>query len=125
MSQKKKGFTLVEVLVVMLVATLVFTTVGGTMVFVTTTTDSLIQQAEEIDTAKNIEKYLRSLKVQDIKNFVTFDEGTILFGEEVIFSDTGLIDFVPNEIGDDGFFECRMEFESGRQFEFILYEVKE
>ena len=123
MSQKKKGFTLVEVLVVMFVSTLVFATVGGTMVFVTTTTGELIQQAEEIDMAKNIEKYLRSLNYQDISN-VKCDESTkdILLDKAVIFADTGLVNFNIND--DSDFIRCHMEFESGRQFDFIIATVQ-
>ena len=60
MSNKRKGFTLVEVLVVILVSTLILATVGGTMVYISSTTGELMNESEEIDAAKNIENYVRA-----------------------------------------------------------------
>lgn len=124
MLHKKKGFTLIEVIVVMLVATLVFTMVGGTMVFITTTTGDLIHQAEEIDMAKNIAKYLRA-------NF-TFEENIddpdyIINDPDYItkidvFSDVSLKEFKIYLKGN--FIKCSMTFESNRNFEFIIGAVQ-
>ena len=99
MSKKKKGFTLVEVIVVMLVATLVFSMVGGTMVYITITTGNLIKQSEEIDMAKNIEKYVRN-NIQTIMDNYHQDTGNeetdgkvlSLLGQEG-FSDIELVTF--------------------------------
>ena len=126
MKQKKKGFTLTEVMVVILVSTLVLAMVGGTMIFITTTTSELIQEAEEIEMAKNIEKYLRSLPRADnyyIERAVAFDKKTGNIKnrkEEIIFSNTGLIEFIMGPEYVDGFMKCYMKFQSGKVFEFII-----
>lgn len=116
MLQKKKGFTLIEVLVVMLIATLMFSLVGGAMVFVTTMTDQVMQQSEEIDMAKNIEKYLRKT-MQDSLDINLIDGDLVKENGEIIFANTGLTYF---NIETTDFIKCYMTFESGRQFEFIL-----
>lgn len=123
MLQHKKGFTLIEVLVVMLIATLIFTMVGGTMVFVTSATSELIHQSEEIDMAKNIEKYLRRLDCTNLTN-IKFDSNTrnIILGEEVVFAGTRLVMF--NITENNNFIRCYMKFESGRQFDFIIGTVQ-
>lgn len=113
MSQKKKGFTLIEVLVVMLVATLVFTMVGGVMVFVTTSAGEFIDQAEEIEMARNIEKYLR--QNHDLEMNANGD--LINTNGEIVFADTGLKSF---DVTNGDFRKCQMVFYSGREFEFII-----
>lgn len=132
MSKKKKGFTLVEVIVVMLVATLVFSMVGGTMVYITITTGNLIKQSEEIDMAKNIEKYVRN-NIQTIMDNYHQDTGNeetdgkvlSLLGQEG-FSDIELVTFKIYQKNDESdFIRCNIEFKSGRQFDFIIGEVKE
>lgn len=57
---KKRGFTLVEVLVVIAITTLVFALVGGAMVFLTKSSGDLIHKSEAIIQAQTIEKHLRS-----------------------------------------------------------------
>ena len=70
---KKRGFTLVEVLVVIAIATLVFALVGGTFVFLATSSGNLIHKSEAIIQAQTIEKHLRSLDLND-DNKVTFEK---------------------------------------------------
>jgi len=70
---KKRGFTLVEVLVVIAIATLVFALVGGTFVFLATSSGDLIHKSEAIIQAQTIEKHLRSLDLND-DNKVTFEK---------------------------------------------------
>ena len=117
MLRNKKGFTLIEVLVVILVATLVIALVCGTLIFITKSTNNFVVQSKEIDTAKNIEKYLRSVEnISDIKYSESTDE--LLCDDVVIFSDTGLTRF---EIVNEGeFIKCYMEYSSGSEFEFII-----
>ena len=136
MSKKKRGFTLVEVIVVMLVATLVFSMVGGTMVYITITTGNLIKQSEEIDMAKNIEKYVRN-NIQTIMdnspqgtlneetNETVYIQDISQLGQEG-FSDIELVTFKIYQKNDESdFIRCNIEFKSGRQFDFIIGEVKE
>ena len=135
MLHKKKGFTLIEVLVVMLVSTLVLTMVGGTMVFITTRTGELIHNSEEINTAQNIEKYLRYLAQQtddidclDINNdssIIVWNEqnGDIYYNDKTVFENTELTFF--NLWLEDDFLKCKMKFQSGREFEFIVIYVEE
>ena len=134
MSRKKKGFTLVEVVVVIAISTIVLTMVGGSMIFITSTSANLMQQAEDIDMAKNIETYLRGLDISSVfegvftatskVEFNAFDidaSGNFMNGEKTIFADTGLTYFQIKNV--DGFIICSMEFDSGKQFEFIVGSV--
>jgi prepilin-type N-terminal cleavage/methylation domain-containing protein len=128
MSEKKKGFTLVEVIVVMLVATLVFAMVGGAMVFITTTSGELLHQSEEIELAKNVEKYLRekqfSISGGNVEPKIELKDGTddLFDGDEMIFADTRLVFFGMYQ--EENFIKCKMEFESGRHFDFIVETIQ-
>ena len=145
MKQKKSGFTLVEILVVIAISAIVLTMVGTTMVFMTQMTGDILQQAEDIDMAKNIEKYLRGLVNDDENPFQSWnqlkisfpsndennnaffridDEGNIkeVSSDKPIFSNTRLSIFSIQQEGD--FIKCYMKFESGKEFEFILAPIK-
>ena len=137
MLQKKKGFTLVEVLVVILISGLVLSMVATAMIFITSSSGELIHHAEDIDMAKNIEKYLRdnwenvSIKEDIIWNidngnevefssFAIDENGNLIELEEekTVFSNTGLTNF---EIkNDNDIIKCYMKFDSGKEFEFTL-----
>ena len=143
--QKKSGFTLVEIIVVIAISSIVLTMVGTTMVFMTNVSGDLLEEAEDIDMAKNIEKYLRGL-VNDgfspdslIMTFPYLNEinkndvfeidnnGNIkeVSSDKPIFSDTGLVVFYitgknVDEEDENDFVICYMEFDSGKHFEFIL-----
>ena len=141
MKQKKSGFTLVEILVVIAISAIVLTMVGTTMVFMTQMTGDILQQAEDIDMAKNIEKYLRNFSIEIDKGeyikgfeetfgvFLIDADGDIKQNEKIIFSDTGLIEFKiydtnVDEIEESDFLVCYMKFDSGKEFEFILAPIK-
>ena len=79
MKQKKSGFTLVEILVGIAMSAIVLTMVGTTMVFMTQMTGDILQQAEDIDMAKNIEKYLRGLVNDDENPFQSWNQLKISF----------------------------------------------
>lgn len=139
MLQKKKGFTLVEVLVVILISGLVLSMVATAMIFVITSSGDLIQQAEDIDMAKNIEKYLRNtyrektdcdFQIEYSENdsanngvFSIDTEGNMYEvvddGTKIIFSDTGLTVFTISS-EENGFIKCYMRFDSGKEFSFTL-----
>ena len=139
--QKKSGFTLVEIIVVIAISAIVLTMVGTTMVFMTNVSGNLLEEAEDIDMAKNIEKYLRGLvndKDKTLNDLSVFyndiesnnrnknaffridDEGNIkeVSSDKPIFSNTRLSIFSIQQEGD--FIKCYMKFESGKEFEFIL-----
>ena len=124
-----------EVMVVILVSTLVLAMVGGTMIFITTTTSELIQEAEEIEMAKNIANYFVLLDDEDFTRLrYDYDKGIVLYedyvlvnssdlsykSKEIIFSNTGLETFEIYRIIDTGFLICYMKFQSGRVFEYII-----
>ena len=115
MSRKKKGFTLVEIIVVIAISTIVLTMVGGSMIFITSTSANLMQQAEDIDMAKNIETYLRGLA--DTTNVKLDSDGNLIDDNGIIFSDTGLKDN-GFEIKDG---KCNLTFKSEKHFEFTLW----
>ena len=136
--QKKSGFTLVEILVVIAISAIVLTMVGTTMVFMTNVSGNLLEEAEDIDMAKNIEKYLRKFSPNDIIKsensekkytqgnetdfgcFIIDADGNIKenSSRKTIFSNTRLSIFSIQKEGD--FIKCKMIFESGKEFEFIL-----
>lgn len=129
MTQKKKGFTLIEVLVVILISTVILSLVAGSMIFITNSSGDLIQEAEDIDMAKNIEKFLRGLVdnktltleyIDKLCKGITHnkDNDTLMLNDGVVYSNTGLTRFVLDQ-GED-FVKCKMSFESGKEFEFIL-----
>ena len=119
--QKKKGFTLIELLVVMLISSLILSLVAGTMIFITNSAGKLIHEAEDIDMAKNIEKYLRGLDKDALELVDLTDDGNLTFNGEIIFTNTGLT--ANSKIDDedeDEFIRCYLEFDSGKEFKFIL-----
>ena len=136
MLQKKRGFTLVELLVVIAISAIVLTMVGTSMVFVANTSGKLIQEAEDIDMAKNIEKYLRGLIKENnvnLSELITSQENSVIYNqvfkiengklieknkENTIFTDTGLTEF--EIFSENDFLKCKMVFDSGKEFEFIL-----
>ena len=108
MLNKKRGFTLIEVLVVILVSTTLLTMVIGGMIYITNTIGDFIQKAEDIETAKNIEKYIRSMDINDLT-----DENI-----EIIYENTELESFKIDS--DSKIIKCYMKFYSGIEFNFVV-----
>ncbi len=136
---KKRGFTLVEVLVVVALTSLVFALVGGTFVFLASSSGDLIEKSEELILTQTIEKHLRTLdKNNDNKINFAGDSGngyciyddantepnviwkdSILTIGETQYTDTGLSSF---QIWDDdkGFIRCTMKYQNGGTYTFII-----
>ena len=124
MIKKQSGFTLIEVLVTILISTLVLAMVAGTMTFLITTIGDMIREAKEIDTAKNIEKYLKVMAEQNKDlEMITLDSETqdIKNNDDVVFADTNLLFF--KIFNENQFTKCYLEFEDGKCFEFIIQTV--
>ena len=132
---KKRGFTLVEVLVVIAITTLVFALVGGAMVFLTKSSGDLIHKSEEIIQTQTIEKHLRSLvgdenkctlnaqqnqsmNIYQINGLeVKWDNKTLTInGTE--YDDTGLYSFSIDH--SSGFVKCTLTYTNGGTYTFIL-----
>ena len=135
MLNKKRGFTLIEVLVVILVSTTLLTMVIGGMTYITNTIGDFIQKAEEIEIAKNIEKYFRSIDINDLtvdlnnednnvevyENYIITESSDLIHKSgEVIFYDTGLEEFEISRNTDSNVVKCYMKFHSGIEFEFVV-----
>ena len=126
---KKRGFTLVEVLVVVAITSLVFALVGGTFVFLATSSGDLIDKSEELILTQTIEKHLRSLdkdndnKLAFTSNVIWDDVTKTLTIGDTKYTDTGLSSFeifpFPQE-GSQQFIKCRMTYTKGGTYTFII-----
>ena len=136
---KKRGFTLVEVLVVIAITTLVFALVGGAMVFLTKSSGDLIHKSEAIIQAQTIEKHLRSF-VDESNNIegLTVGDNNKCTIESVVFEDSnntlkiygteyeGIANFTLLKTegnGDDSFVRCTFTIVNNNQsteYTFIL-----
>lgn len=127
---KRRGFTLTEVLVVILLTTLVLAMVGGTLVFLTQSSGTLIHKGEELTLTQSIEDYLRGLlktgkvTIAEISEKVKLDQNkNLCFNDEIAFEDTGLDSFdivrEPAE-GNKYFVKCYMKYKNGSEYSFIL-----
>lgn len=63
---KKRGFTLVEILVVVAITTLVLAMVGGLLIFMAETSGTLIHKSEELMLVQSIESYLRGALLKKV-----------------------------------------------------------
>ena len=94
---KKRGFTLVEILVVVAITTLVLAMVGGLLIFMAETSGTLIHKSEELMLVQSIESYLRGkyeIGVSDLIS-ISYDSNTdcINYGNSVVFKETNLKEF--------------------------------
>ena len=136
---KKRGFTLVEVLVVIAITTLVFALVGGAMVFLTKSSGDLIHKSEAIIQAQTIEKHLRSFvdESNNIEGLKVGDNNKYTI-KDVVFEDSndtltingteyeGIANFTLLKTegnGDDSFVRCTFTIVNNNQsteYTFIL-----
>lgn len=126
---KKRGFTLVEVLVVIAISAIIMTAIGTTFVFVATSSGDLIHKSEELMEVQNIETYLRGLikdasqdeiteKLKDVK-LDKDNNNSIVDGDETIIDNTELKDFKIEteeaeeaEVGELYFVKCTLTYEN-------------
>ena len=112
---KKRGFTLVEILVVVAITTLVLAMVGGLLIFMAETSGTLIHKSEELMLVQSIESYLRGVYENEgaaslLNGNVKLQEGNIKNGDNVIFKDTDLSVF-RIYLDDEKFVRCELTFE--------------
>lgn len=139
---KKRGFTLVEVLVVVAITSLVFALVGGTFVFLATSSGDLIDKSEELILTQTIEKHLRSLtnnsasiKISEYSldkngiitqckiNAITvkFENNTLTIDETQYEDIDSFYFYLVLAEGNQYFFKCHISFgNDGGTYEFIL-----
>ena len=119
---KKRGFTLVEILVVVAITTLVLAMVGGLLIFMAETSGTLIHKSEELMLVQSIESYLRGVYENEgtanlLNGNIKLQEGNIKNGENVIFKDTGLsqnngfLIYRETGYGNREFIRCKLVFE--------------
>lgn len=128
---KKRGFTLVEVLVVIAISTIVMITVGSTFVFIATSSGDLIHRSEQLVQAQNIETYLRSI-VEDCTSAdivselqrVKHEDGYIKCDDKRMIDAEGLktlLIITEQGKGKDKYFvKCTLEYSDGEKYDFIL-----
>ncbi len=118
--QKKKrtGFTLVELLVAMLCASLVLTMVGGTVVFMTKTTDELIDVSEEAYKISTMKEYILAQNYDAVPTGFTVDtqHKKLLNNGKCVVEHTELLEIIFSE--DENFIYCKLIF-SEENYQFV------
>ena len=111
--QKQSGFTLVELLVAMLCATLVISMVVSTLLFITLSTDELIQTSSQTYQIQNIKRYILSQKhTENPENeyVVKDEENTLLHNGTVIVNDTEILEIKFESSANEPFIYCTLVF---------------
>ena len=111
-NKKKAGFTLVELLVAMLCATLAITMIVGTTLFITSSTNELIQVGSESYQVKSIKDYILSQnhKSNPQSEYVVNDEeNTLSHNDTVISKETQILKIEFSD--DENFIYCNLVFQ--------------
>ncbi len=109
--QKQSGFTLVELLVAMLCATLAVSMVVSTLFFITFSTDELIETGSERYRISNIKDYILSQNHQtnpQTEYAVNGEENTLSHNGTVIARDTEILNITFSD--DENFIYCTLTF---------------
>lgn len=129
---KKRGFTLIEVVVVIAITTIVLGMVATLFVFMTNSSRELIVKSEQIMLAQSIENSVRGYAKDEgavnlVGKIVLEDEKIIHKydtanpnDDKVLFEDTNLSIFLITIQGD--FVYCTMQFKDATYYNFILGE---
>lgn len=90
---KKKGFTLVEVLVAMFCSILILGSIAGSLVFIEKINTKLISKTSNLYKLRVLEKYITDNYVDDMKNnSFTVSDGNVTYNNNVIIKDSLIID---------------------------------
>ncbi|MGM9632566.1 MAG: type II secretion system protein [Eubacteriales bacterium] len=130
---KKRGFTLIEVVVVIAITTIVLGMVATLFVFMTNSSRELIVKSEQIMLAQSIENSVRGYAKDEgsvnLVGKIVLEDGKIIHNngttdnpddDKVLFEDTDLSIFLI-AIQDD-FVYCIMQFKDSTYYKFILGE---
>lgn len=110
-NKKKAGLTLVELLVAMLCATLAITMIVGTTLFITYSTDELIQTGSETYRAQSIKNYILSqahTSNPQSEYVVNDHENTLSHNDKIIVNDTQILKIEFSD--DENFIYCNLVF---------------
>ena len=112
--QKQSGFTLVELLVAMLCATLVISMVVSTLFFITFTTDELIDISADTYRVQTIKTYILQQNYKSLPSVEEYsiDDKVLSHGNTVIVKDTELlkIAFSASENDNEKLIYCELIF---------------
>jgi len=110
--EKKSGFTLVELLVAMLCATLATAMVVGTTLFITHSTDELIQVGSDTYNVQSIKDYILSKNhksnPQD-EYVINSEDNTLSHNDTVIAKETQILKIEFSD--DENFIYCNLVFQ--------------
>ena len=109
---KKRGITLVELLVAMLCATIATTMIVGTTLFISYSTNELIQAGSEGYRVKNIADYIISQNHESnpqAEYVVNGEENTLSHNDTVIARDTQILKIEFSD--DENFIYCNLVFQ--------------
>ena len=110
-TNKKAGFTLVELLVAMLCATLAITMIVSTTLFITHSTDELIRAGSDSYQAKSIKDYILSQKHESnpqAEYVIDGEEQTLFHNGTVIARETPILKIEFSD--DENFIYCNFVF---------------
>lgn len=134
---KKRGFTLVEIIVVLAVSSIMLSAIAGMIIFLTQSSTNLIDKSQELTDAQTAAMYLRGLvengKVKDIDEMKSLifndpnaqnvndikDKTLKNLGLTELYFFTKMVD-TTDPANDSYFIYCKMECENGEHFEINL-----
>lgn len=140
---KKRGFTLVELLVAMSVTLLLFATVGGTYIFMCESQGDLLDKSSELLDVQHIADYFKdnssdiinkmpysddqlvinSSNYSEDKYIIWIDKnsGTLYNGTKAIFKNTNITYCKITKNNEDNFIRCTLSFkDSNNPYTFII-----
>ena len=108
---KKRGITLVELLVAILCATLAISMVVGTTLFITFSTNELIKTGAEVYVTQNVKEYILSQNHQTIPQdeyTINSEENTLSHNSTTLARDIKILKIDFSE--DENFIYCTLVF---------------